>query len=185
MLRNQKLGVSWPPCGWDDFASIQNLTAQAVMKDSASSTITSMYYKIDPIPICNKDNSSGYIYHLSIDGWKYSVSDKSREYNVLSFNFSERSNKFLSKDYSISDIKINSRPFLLNKRSAQRAYTAALFMIKQIESGQVPDYKRILRLHKIHPTQRSLYELDNCCEDAQKWGLMPSCINMNNISEKA
>ncbi len=184
MSRHDKLGISWPPCGWDGLGFIKTLNAQAVAKDPMMATIVGLSYEIEPIPVYLKNHKKNYIYHLKIEGWKYSIQNESRGYSVLSFNFQERLNKFLPKNKFISDIRTKSRPFILNERSAQRAYMAAIFMIKQIESGQVPDYKRILRLYKIHPSQRSLYEIDYVREDSRNCGIMPFFSDGNNDSEK-
>lgn len=160
MSRISKLDTSWPPCGWERLSDIKKLEAQAIVKDPVLAKIVGLTYKIEPIPVYLKNNRRSYIYRLSIDGWKYSIQNKSHEYSILSFDIRARANKSLSRNNFISNIKTKSQPLILNRLSAERTYNAALFMMKQIESGQVLDYNRVLRLYKIHPTQRSLYELD-------------------------
>ena len=60
----------------------------------------------------------------------------------------------------MSNIKVNARGLKANERSTQRSFMAALFIIRQIEKGQVPETGRVLRLYKIHPSQHSLYDLN-------------------------
>lgn len=183
MSRNNILGTSWPPRGWEELCHVKNLQAQALVKDPVRASIIGIHYKIDPIPVYLKNNKRSYVYHLNISGWNYSIQNESHEYQILSFYFQECFNASLSKDNFISDIKTKSRPLFLNERSATRSLMAAIFMIKQIESGQVPDYNRILRLYKIHPSQRSLYELDYRREDSLNCGLATYCFEnaMKNI----
>ncbi len=181
MSRHNELGNSWPPRGWDSLGFIKELNGQAIAKDPMKATITGLAYKIEPVPIYLKNNTKSYVYNLSINGWTYSIQNESHEYSVLSFNIHERLNESLSKDNFIFDIKTKSRPLLLNNRSAKRAYVAALFIMKQIVSGQVPDYNRILRLYKIHPSQRSLYEIDNTHEKPIDRELIPYCIDRDYV----
>jgi len=171
MSRNNNLGSSWPPRGWEQLGFVQKLSAQAIAKDPMLATIEGAYYRIEPIPVFSKDNSKAYLYRLEINGWKYSIQNESHEYKILSFMFHDKPNKTAPKEKYLSDIRTKSRPLLLNRRSASRTYMAATLMIKQILSNKVPDYERVLRLYKIHPTQRSLYELDYEREDSLNCGL--------------
>ncbi len=170
MSDKQKLEGFWPPRGWKQFGFIKKLSAQAIFKDPVLAVITGMNYKIETVPTYNNENSKRYVYRLSIKGWDYSIQNESREYNILSFDFQERVNKLNSKKYYISNIKIKSRPIRLTQHNAQRVCVAAIFLIKKIEAGQVADFKKILRLYKLYPSQtnafadRPMYPLDskNC-----------------------
>ena len=171
MLRDNTLGTSWPPRGWESLEFVKNLSAQAIVKDPISATIEGAYYKIEPIPTFGKNSKQIDIYHLEINGWQYSIQNESHEYKILSFMFRGHCDQSITKERLISDIRTKSRPVLLTRRSANRSYIAATLMIKQILSGKVPDYERVLRLYKIHPTQRSLYEMDCLCHDPFNCGL--------------
>lgn len=170
------LGISWPPKGWEQLGFITKLNAQVVVKDPMKATIIGVHYKIEPIPVYNKEKNRSYVFHISIDGWQYSILNESREYNILSFDLIERHDSTLTKDYFLSNIKTKSRPLLLSERSAHRIYMAALFMLKKIENGQVPDFNKILRLYKIHPSQRNLYEISYTREDSRNCGLATYCV---------
>ena len=187
MSSNNTLGAFWPPRGWDRLSFLKKLSGQALHKDIVHATITGLYYKIDPVPVYLQNNKRSYVYRVNIEGWDYSIQNDSREYHVLSFDMSERFNKSLSKDYFISNIKTQSHSFALNQRSASRAYMAAVIMMRQIDNGQVPDYERILRLHKIHPSHRNLYVQEHHRENSLNCGLGALCgnvyYNVNNADQ--
>ncbi len=55
-----------------------------------------------------------------------------------------------------------ARPIRLTEKVASRAINAALFLINQINTEQVPDFERVLELHRIHPgAARIAGHLDN------------------------
>lgn len=151
------LGIFWPPRGWKRLEFVKSLKAQAIVKDPMLAIITGLHYKIEAIPGYLSNGNKTYRYHFSINGWQYSIQNESHEYSILSFDFCERLDLLAPKDNFISNIKVKSRPILLTERTATRALTAAIFLIKQIKSKKVPDYNRVLRLYKIHPNQRNLY----------------------------
>lgn len=185
MCKFKALGLSWPPRGWEALASIETTSGQAIIKDPASAVVAGLTYNIEPLPVYQKNNQRIFIYSLHIDGWEYTIQNESREYPILSFMFQERPDKNTPKNFYISDIKSQSRPVIVTERSAHRSMMAALFMMKQIASNQVPDAERILRLYKIHPTQRSLYEIDNARSDSLFCGLPYVCVGEEKSSEKA
>lgn len=51
----------------------------------------------------------------------------------------------------VQSIRIMARPLRLTEKICSRSMNAALFLINQINADQVPDYERILELHRIHP----------------------------------
>lgn len=185
MCKFKALGISWPPRGWEQLATIEETQGQAIVKEPASARVAGLTYHIEPVPVYQKNNKRIFVYSLQIDGWEYNIHNESREYPVLSFMFQERSDKNAPKNFYISDIKTQARPVIVTERSAHRSMMAALFMIKQIAAAQVPDAERILRLYKIHPTQRSLYEIDNVRRDSLFCGLPYVCIETGDESEKA
>ncbi|HPD83607.1 MAG: hypothetical protein R3D88_04055 [Alphaproteobacteria bacterium] len=155
------LGVSWPPKGWKEFFEIEASHGQSILKDPVSACVTGLSYHIDPIPTYHKNNDRKFVYAVCIEGWDYNIYNESREYPVLSFVLHERPEENTSKYLYMSDIRTQGRSVKITERSAYRAFMAALFLMKQINSGQVSEAERILRLYKIHPTQRSLYDADN------------------------
>ena len=165
MCRFEALGVSWPPRGWKQLGHIKKTSGQAITKDPASAQVTGLVYNIDPTPVYRDNNRHSIAYAIHIDGWEYTIHNESREYPVLSFMLQERPDPATAKNLYISNIKTKSRPVRVTERSAHRCLMAALFMMKQINGEQVPDIERVLRLYKIHPSQRSLYNIDNEQQD--------------------
>lgn len=184
MCKFKALGISWPPRGWEQLRTIQQTTAQAITKDPASARVAGLTYDVETLPVYQKNNKRAFVYAIQIDGWEYTINNESREFPILSFMLQERPDKSMSKHFHMSDIKTKSRPIGLTERSAHRSLMAALFMMKQIVCGQVPDADRVLRLYKIHPSQRSLYEIDNERHDSLYCGLPYICID-GNESESA
>lgn len=182
-LLGKSPGNFWPPRGWEQLGLIKKLEGQAILKNPAHATITGLFFKIDPVPVYLKNNQRGHVYRISVDGWSYSIYNESHEFNIISFDLADRLTRHLSKENCVSNIKIKSRPLVLNKRSAGRSYMAALLLMKQIESGIVPDYDRVLRLYKIHPSQRSLYEQDIKRKTSLNCGLKPYCLETLKIEE--
>lgn len=173
MCKFKTLGVPWPPKGWRQFDAITQTEAQAIHKNPVSAVVTGLSYTIDPCSHLLDPNRQRFSYHFSFLEWNYNIYNESYEYPVLSFTLWERPERG-PKHYYMSDIKTQARPLVITERSAQRTYMAAVFLMKQINSGIVPDTQRLLRLYKIHPTQRSLYEIDNERQDSLFCGLVGS-----------
>ena len=182
MCKFKTLGVSWPPKGWKQFKDIDRSHGQAISKDPASAIVTGMSYIVEPLPVYQKNDLRSFVYAIHIEGWDYNIYNESCEYPILSFICKERPEDSASKHYYISDIKSRARSVRITQRSAHRSFMAALFMMKQINSGQVPDAERILRLYKIHPTQRSLYDYDMERTDSLFCGIVKP-IETNKESE--
>jgi len=178
MCKFKALGISWPPRGWEQLGDIHTTKAQAIAKDPASARVTGLSYNIEPLPVYQKNESKRvFVYAVHIDGWEYTINNESREFPILSFMLQERADSSSPKHFYMSDIKTKSRPVRLTERSAHRSLMAALLMMKQIVGGQLPDANKILRLYKIHPTQRSLYDIDNERHDSLYCGLPYVCID--------
>ena len=171
MCKFKTLGVPWPPKGWEQLSIIKKTGAQTIHKDPVSAVVTGLSYTIDPCPHLLGPNHRRFSYQFSLMEWNYNIYNESGEYPVLSFTLWDRPEKG-PKHYYMSDIRTQARPLALTHRSAQRTYMAALFLMKQINSDIVPDTERLLRLYKIHPSQRSLYEIDNERQDSLFCGLV-------------
>ena len=180
---NNVLNNAWPPRGWQQLGLIKKLQGQAILKDPIHATITGLTFKIDPVPVSSKNNQRNHVYCISIKGWSYSILNESREFDVMSFHLAERLTKGLSKGNFIANIKTKSRSMIRTNRSVERSYMAALFLMKQIEQGIVPDYDRVLRLYKIHPSQRSLYEQDSAYSTSMHCGLTPYLLEKQKYEE--
>ena len=159
MGRFESTHIVWPPAGWGQFASIQSSSGQSVAKDLGTARIFGLQYSIDSMPLFKNDTKL-FRHDVRIDGWEYSILNESTEYPVLSFSLLDRFDMGLPRECFITDIRTYASQIPHTRRSAARAVSAALFLIKQIGRGQVPDVNRVLRIYKLHPTQAFLYRGD-------------------------
>lgn len=171
MCEFKALGLSWPPRGWEQLRHIKKTTGQSVTKDPALARVAGLAYAIEPIPFYKGKKIRSIVYSIEITGWEYTIHNDSREFPVLSFLLQERPDRSAPKDFYISDLKTMAHPIRITERSVHRALMAASFMIKQINGDKVPNIGKILRLYKIHPSQRSLYDIDNARSDSLYCGL--------------
>ncbi|MEM6811397.1 MAG: hypothetical protein AAF549_02910 [Pseudomonadota bacterium] len=156
MSEYNQSGSDWPPKGWRELGIIKKLSEQAIFKDPYSAKVIGLSYKIEPAPVI-KNNIRYNLYNIQIDGWEYTINNESREFPVLSFLLAEKEGEGIVCDSMISKIKTHSRSVINTKNSGQRALNAALYFIEEINNGSVPDFDQVLKLYKIHPSQRRLY----------------------------
>jgi len=149
----------WPPKGWPQFDQIEKSFGQAVAKSISSARIYGLSYKIETVPLVRQETRL-LCHHIAIDGWEYSILNESTEYPVLSFTVTDRFDMAQPQECFLSDIRSYSSAIPHTRRSASRVVSAALFLIHQIENGQVPDVNRVLRVYKLHPSQAFLYKKD-------------------------
>lgn len=159
MGRFESTHIVWPPAGWNQFASVQSSSGQSVAKDIGTARIFGLQYSIDSVPLF-KNETKLFRHDVRIDGWEYSILNESTEYPVLSFSLLDRFDLALPRECFVTDLKAYASTIPHTRRSAARSVSAALFFIKQIARGQVPDVNRVLRIYKLHPTQAFLYRGD-------------------------
>lgn len=170
-----KQGVAWPPRGWGLFNSINKSCGQSVFKDPMSATVAGLTYTIEPNSIYTADGTLIVAYSISIDGWNYSILNESQEFPVLSFQLIEKDAGAKAWLPYISRLKILSRAVHLSESKAERVILTSLFLMKQIDAQNVPDYERILRFYRIHPDTipRSNPDLYKERKKSALCGLMP------------
>jgi hypothetical protein len=179
MCEFKTLGVSWPPRGWEQLRHIKISTGQAVSKDPVLAKVTGLSYNIEPVPYYKGKKIKSTIYAVEVLGWEYTIHNESREYSVISFLLQERPHLSAPKEFYISDLKTMGQSVIVTERSAHRSLLATNFFIKQIISGKVPETERVLMLYKIHPVQRSLYEINNVRTDSLYCGLPQAILERN------
>lgn len=163
MGRLENSNVLWPPVGWSQFAAVQSTNGQSLAKDIAKARIFGLQYQIQSMPLFR--NETRFFRHdIMIDGWEYSILNESTEYPVLSFSLLDKFDAGLPRECFITDIRSYDTDVPHTRRSANRAVSAALFLIRQITAGQVPDVNRVLRIYKLHPNQAFLYRNDRVLE---------------------
>lgn len=163
MGRFESTHIVWPPKGWRQFAAIQTSAGQSLAKDISKARIYGLQYSIESMPLF-KDNEKFFRHDIRITGWEYSILNESTEYPVLSCSIMDKFDETLSQECFITDIRSYDTAVPHTRRSANRTVSAALFFIRQIEQGIVPDVNRVLRIYKIHPNQSFLYRNDRTLE---------------------
>ena len=163
MGRLESLNIVWPPTGWGQFTNVKSSSGQAVAKDISRARIFGLQYRIDSMPLFKEDRKL-FRHDIHIDGWEYSILNESTEYPVLSFSLLDRFDLTLPRECFVTGIKTYSSHIPHTRRSASRAVSAALFLIRQITGGNVPDINRVLRIYKLHPNQAFLYRHDRMLE---------------------
>ena len=163
MGRFESINILWPPSGWSQFAAVTASSGQAVAKDIGKARIFGLQYFIESMPLFKNDTKI-FRHDISIHGWEYSILNESTEYPVLSFSLMDRFDLSLPRECFVTDIRSYDSAIPHTRRSANRAVSAALFFIRQIASGGVPDINRALRIYKLHPSQSFLYRDDRTLE---------------------
>lgn len=163
MGRFESFNVPWPPAGWSRLGDVGCSAGQSVAKDMRRARIFGLQYRIEAAPLF-KNDTRHFRYDIRIDGWEYSILNESTEYPVLSFGLMDCFDPALPNEYFLTDIRGFSTPVPHTRRSAMRALSAALFLIRHIEAGKVPDVNRVLRIYKLHPNQSFLYRDDRLLE---------------------
>lgn len=163
MGRFESLNISWPPAGWSQFSAVTASAGQSVAKDIGKARILGLQYHIESIPLFRQD-AKIYAHDITIQGWEYSILNESREYPVLSFSLMDRFDCTMPRECFVTDIRAYDTLLPHTRRTAARAVGAALFLLRQIAEGAVPDVDRVLRSHRLHPAQTSLYAQDRKLE---------------------
>ncbi len=168
MSRFEHKGVVWPPTGWSQLATIQSSSGQSLAKDIRKARIYGLQYRIESMPLF-KDNKKFFRHDIEIDGWEYSILNESVEYPVLSFSVMDRFDSSMPRECFVCDIRSYDTHIPHTRMSATRAVSAALFLIRQIATGSVPDINRVLRTYKLHPNQAVLYRGDHLLKSGLEW----------------
>lgn len=144
----------WPPESWPQFSDIQNPEGTAVESDDKHGLLSGINYRfLRTGHTFNKKE----IYKLEIDYWKYCIRKGPLHIPALEFAFMERKDTSSALAEFIGNLKTMSCPLRVNDFSAMRAVMAAVFLIRQAESGRVPEVEKILRIYRLHPDQSHFY----------------------------
>lgn len=86
---------------------------------------------------------------LRIDSWRHDLLGDTTDLPVMEIIFD--ATQFQTPARALESLKLMARPVKFTEKVASRTVSAALFLINQINAGQVPDFERVLELHRIHP----------------------------------
>ena len=166
----------WQKRGWDAFAGLEQSEQSATRGNPRDSSIQGLSYTIQNChERCANDDSLTEKIFVRIDSWTYDRGGDTTDLPVMEMIFD--ANRFSNPERALESLKIMARPLCLTERVAMRAVNTALFLINQIKAEQVPDFERVLELHRLHPELSSegraakrAEDLDGCAS-GKKQGL--------------
>lgn len=126
------------------FDGLEHSERSATRANPKDSSIDGLSYSLHH---CHENNQEKIF--LRIDSWRYDKFGETTDLPVLETVFD--AGLFSNPAKALESIKVMARPIRLTERVASRAINAALFLINQINAAQVPDFERVLELHRIHP----------------------------------
>jgi hypothetical protein len=156
MGRFESLNIVWPPAGWPQFSAVTRFAGQSLAKDIAKGQILGLHYNIESVPLF-KNATKLFQHNITIQGWEYSILNESREYPVLSLSVMDRFDAAMPRESFVADIRAYDTAIPHTRRTVSGAVGAALFLIRHINEGALPDVDRILRSYKLHPLQSPAY----------------------------
>lgn len=134
----------WPSRGWVAFSGVEHSERSATRANTKDSSIDGLSYSLHH---CHEGEREKIF--LRVDSWKYDKSGRGVDLPVLEIVFDAL--RFKNPAKALDSIKVMARPVNLTEKVATRVVNAALFLINQINAEQVPDFERVLELHRIHP----------------------------------
>lgn len=139
----------WARRGWDIFKDISHAENSATRTNLKDASIIGLSYSLQLCHEAKEENGGCEKIMLRIDSWTYDNWGESTDLPIMELIFDAVS--FSSPAKSLESLKVMARPVQAAEKVASRAVTAALFFINQINAGQVPDFERVLELHRVHP----------------------------------
>lgn len=134
----------WQSRGWVAFGGLDHAEKSATRPNAKDSSIIGLSYSLQH---CQEDNAEKIL--LRIDSWCYDKYGETTDLPIMEILFDAKD--FLVPARAVESLKIMARPVRFNEKIASRTVNAALFLINQINADQVPDFERVLELHRIHP----------------------------------
>lgn len=138
----------WAKRGWDVFKDLTHAENSATRTNAKDSSILGLSYSLHHCHEGAGEKACEKIM-LRIDSWTYDKLGETTDLPIMEIVFD--AHLLSSPAKSIESLKIMARPAQAAEKIASRAVSAALFFINQINAGQVPDFERVLELHRIHP----------------------------------
>lgn len=136
--------TDWQTRGWVAFGDLDRAEKSATRPNPKDSSIVGLSYSLHH---CHEGDAEKIM--LRIDSWCYDKFGETTDLPIMEILFD--ASLFLVPSRAVESLKLMARPVRLNEKIATRTVSAALFLINQINAGQVPDFERVLELHRIHP----------------------------------
>jgi hypothetical protein len=136
--------AEWKARGWRAFDGLDAAEQSATRVDPKDSSIHGLSYCLQS---CLEGEGEKIL--IRIDSWRYDSLGETTDLPIMELVFDAAG--FSVPIRALDSLKIMARKIHLTERLASRAVNAAWFFINQINAKQVPDFERILTLHRIHP----------------------------------
>lgn len=144
--------VFWPPKGWKSWQNIQETYGQALSKNSQEASVVGINYIIQAEPFFGPSRCYNQ-YKLRFDAWEYTIKNKSRAWSVFELNFTDRTNETKAETDYILDAKALGHRITLNNILSRRAIHLSKYLIRKINTGNVPNVENALKMYHLHPSQ--------------------------------
>jgi hypothetical protein len=133
----------WQARGWAVLDGVNAAENAATRPNPADSSILGL----SCLQNCHESGSEKIM--LRIDSWRHDKLGDTTDLPVMEIIFDAA--QFQTPARALESLKLMARPVRFTEKVASRTVSAALFLINQINAGQVPDFERVLELHRIHP----------------------------------
>lgn len=140
--------ADWQNRGWSIFSGIEKAENTATRANATDASIDGLSYTLHS---CQEKSAAGVCekIFIRIDSWRYDRNGETTDLPVMAIVMSAALPQ--NPAQALESLKVMARPLHLTEKVASRAINAALFLINQINAGQVPDFERVLELHRLHP----------------------------------
>jgi len=145
--------AEWKDRGWRAFDGLDSAEQSATRTDPKDSSIHGLSYCLQS---CSEGGREKIL--IRIDSWCYDKLGETSDLPIMELVFDAQG--FSVPIRALDSLKIMARKLDLTERLASRAVNAAWFFINQINTKQVPDFERILTLHRIHPDINAVKTVD-------------------------
>lgn len=127
--------------GWRLFDGFDALEGSATHSNPRNAMISGLSYNLSTI--------DPHTLMLRLDAWRFNKRGETTALTVMELQFNAAG--YAAPVNALTGLKIMARPSAINAQIAKQAIAAALFLMGQIRLGHVPDYERVLELHRLHP----------------------------------
>lgn len=134
----------WQSRGWVAFEDLTAAENAATRPNPVDSSIQGLSYCLQN---CTEAGHEKIM--LRIDSWRHDKFGDTTDLPIMEIVFDAAT--FTTPAKALESLKLMARPVKFTEKVASRTVSAALFLINQINAGQVPDFERVLELHRIHP----------------------------------
>lgn len=139
-----------PACWPTAFAFLSGLKrpqAQAILKHIDEGRVSGMSYRIEAERIYLQERPR-LMYFIQIEGWEYTIRNDSIETPVLSFTYLDGERDVTR---AVQNVRVMNKAMTRGYRVSDKTLRIASYLMRQIESGVVPDAQRVLAGYKFLP----------------------------------